>query len=72
MGDKMTDWIELTHPGEDLAEVLEDLGMTPYRLAKSIGVPQDRIGKILKGQRGITPDTSTSSSASARSSTAPS
>jgi len=45
-------------PGEILAhEFLEPLEITPYRLAKSIGVPQQRIGEILAGRRSITADT---------------
>ena len=45
-------------PGEMLqAEFLEPLGMSNYRLAKSIGVPAQRIGDILAGKRGISADT---------------
>ena len=47
-----------THPGEILAEeFLAPMGITPYRLAKGIGVPQTRVGQILNGQRRITADT---------------
>lgn len=47
-----------THPGEILAEeFLEPLGITTYRLAKEIGVPQTRLSEILAGRRGITADT---------------
>lgn len=47
-----------THPGEILAEeFLEPLGITAYRLAKEIGVPQTRLSEILAGRRGITADT---------------
>ena len=28
------------HPGEHLAEILEELGISQYRLAKTIGVPR--------------------------------
>ena len=46
------------HPGEILLhEFLEPLGLTQYRLAKEIGVPQRRIGEIISGKRAITPDT---------------
>ena len=41
------------HPGEHLREILEDLDMTPYRLAKALHVPQTAIGEILKGKRAI-------------------
>lgn len=45
-------------PGEILAhEFLEPLAITPYRLAKSIGVPQQRLGEILAGRRSVTADT---------------
>jgi addiction module HigA family antidote len=47
-----------THPGEILAEeFLAPMGITPYRLAKEIGVSQTRVGEILSGERRITADT---------------
>jgi addiction module HigA family antidote len=47
-----------THPGEILAEeFLEPLGITAYRLAKEIDVPQTRLSEIIAGRRGITADT---------------
>ena len=46
------------HPGEILLEdFLKPMGITQYRLAKSIGVPQRRIGEIVSGRRSITADT---------------
>ena len=46
------------HPGEILLEdFLRPLGITQYRLAKSIGVPQRRIGEIVAAKRAITADT---------------
>lgn len=46
------------HPGEILlTEFLEPLGITQYRLAKSLNVPQPRISAITRGERGITADT---------------
>ena len=46
------------HPGEILLEdFLKPMGITQYRLAKEIGVPQRRIGEIVAGNRAITPDT---------------
>jgi len=46
------------HPGEVLEEeFLKPLGITPYRLAKSIGVPQTRISEICKRRRSISADT---------------
>ncbi|MBA5605558.1 HigA family addiction module antidote protein [Duganella sp. FT3S] len=46
------------HPGEILLEeFLKPMGITQYRLAKEIAVPQRRIGEIVAGSRGITADT---------------
>ena len=46
------------HPGEVLREeFLTPLNITPYLLAKSIGVQQTRISAILEGKRAITVDT---------------
>ena len=45
-------------PGEILLEeFLKPMGITQYRLAKEIGVPQRRIGEIIAGKRTITSDT---------------
>jgi len=46
------------HPGEILREdVLKALGMSATALAKSLGVPTNRITAIINRQRGITADT---------------
>ena len=46
------------HPGEHLLEdFLKPHGITPYRLAKDIGVSAMRIHEIIKGKRAITADT---------------
>ena len=46
------------HPGEILLEeFLVPLGISQYRLAKSISVPPRRINEIVRGQRSITADT---------------
>lgn len=46
------------HPGEILMEdFLSPLGISRYRLAKSIGVPQRRVDEICAGKRAITADT---------------
>src|SRR6267154_2879633 len=46
------------HPGEILlAEFLEPLELSQYRLARSIDVPARRINEIVHGQRRITADT---------------
>jgi addiction module HigA family antidote len=45
-------------PGEILLEeFLKPMGITQYRLAKEIGVPQRRIGEIVAGKRAVTVDT---------------
>lgn len=36
---------------------MEPMGITPYALAKGIGVDQMRVHKIIKGERSITADT---------------
>ena len=45
------------HPGEHLAEILEELGISRYRLAKAIGVPPIRINDIVHSRRSVTADT---------------
>ncbi|MCE2446963.1 MAG: HigA family addiction module antidote protein [Candidatus Latescibacteria bacterium] len=45
------------HPGEHLAEILEELGISQYRLAKAIGVPPIRINEIVHCRRSVTADT---------------
>ncbi len=48
---------EPIHPGEHLAEIMDELGITQYRLAKTIGVPPIRIHDIVHKRRSITADT---------------
>ncbi len=45
------------HPGEHLAEMLDELGITQYRLAQAIGVAPIRINQIVHRRRSITADT---------------
>ncbi|MCY3672505.1 MAG: HigA family addiction module antidote protein [Alphaproteobacteria bacterium] len=45
------------HPGEHLAEILDELGISQYRLAKAIGVPPRRINEIVHARRSVTADT---------------
>ena len=45
------------HPGEHLAEQLEQLGMSAAELGRQLGVPTNRITAILHGRRAITGDT---------------
>jgi addiction module HigA family antidote len=44
------------HPGEHLAEQLEELGMSAVELARRIKVPTNRVTQVLNGQRAITGD----------------
>jgi addiction module HigA family antidote len=45
-------------PGELLVhEFLMPMGISQYRLAKEIGVPAQRIGEIVAGERAVTVDT---------------
>lgn len=45
------------HPGEILADELDELGITPTELSRQIGVPPNRISQIIQGKRSITGDT---------------
>ena len=46
------------HPGEILMEeFLLPMGISAYRLAKEINIPQTRISEILKRRRRVTADT---------------
>jgi addiction module HigA family antidote len=45
------------HPGEHIAEQLEELDMSAAELARQLNVPTNRITEILNGQRAITGDT---------------
>ncbi len=46
------------HPGTLLeAEFLVPMGISAYRLAKDIGIPQTRVSQIVKGDRRLTADT---------------
>jgi addiction module HigA family antidote len=50
--------VPLTKPGDFLREMLDELGISAYRLAADVGVPKNRITAILNGTRAITADTS--------------
>jgi addiction module HigA family antidote len=41
------------HPGAYLKELLEELSLSQYRLAKDIGVPPMRINYVLNGKRPV-------------------
>ena len=45
------------HPGEHLAEILDELEISQYRLATAIGVSPRRINEIVHGTRSISADT---------------
>jgi addiction module HigA family antidote len=46
------------HPGEILkADFLDEMDITPYALAKAIGVDQTRISQLIKGTRSMSADT---------------
>lgn len=50
--------LDPVHPGQVLmTEFIEPMGITRYRVAKSIGVQQRRIDEICAGSRSITADT---------------
>jgi antitoxin HigA-1 len=45
------------HPGQILADELEELGVSPTELARQLRVPLNRISQIVNGKRAITGDT---------------
>ena len=45
------------HPGEILADELEEIHLSARKLADSIGVPANRLYQLLAGKRSITADT---------------
>ena len=57
MSTKKTKRLPPIHPGEVLQDVLNEAGLTINALALALRVPANRIGAIVKGQRGITADT---------------
>ena len=47
-----------THPGLILLhEFLQPLGISQKALAEHVGIPIQRVNEIVRGKRGITPDT---------------
>jgi antitoxin HigA-1 len=47
-----------THPGEVLQEeFLTPLGITQVAFAQHIGVPVQRVNEVVRGKRGVTPET---------------
>ena len=45
------------HPGEVLADELEEIGLSAKKLADVIEVPSNRLYQVLAGKRNITADT---------------
>jgi len=45
------------HPGEILAQQLQELELSVRRFAEQLDVPANRISQILRGKRAITADT---------------
>lgn len=48
---------EVIHPGEFLADELEEIGITRTELARQIDVPPNRISQLIRGKRDLTADT---------------
>lgn len=47
-----------THPGEMLLEeFLKPMGVSQVAFARHLGIPLQRLNELIKGKRGITPDT---------------
>jgi antitoxin HigA-1 len=44
------------HPGEVIADILDDLGMTQTRFAEILGVSRRTVNEIIQGRRPITVD----------------
>ena len=45
------------HPGEILADELAEIGISAAELARTLGVPANRISQIIAGKRAISADT---------------
>jgi len=45
------------HPGEVLADELEEVGISPTELARQLAVPANRISQIIQGKRAVSGDT---------------
>lgn len=53
----MANWKDPIHPGEILADELEEIGINALELARRLDVPHNRIYQILDAKRSITADT---------------
>ncbi len=47
----------VVHPGEILADEIEERGLSVDQLGRILGVPTDQIAQILKGEQRVTADT---------------
>ena len=45
------------HPGEHLAEFLQEYELSQSSLSKRMGIPRMRVSQIVRGERSITADT---------------
>ena len=46
-----------THPGEILLEeFLKPMGLTQVAFARHVGIPLQRVNEIIRGKRGVTPE----------------
>jgi addiction module HigA family antidote len=47
-----------THPGQILLrEFLDPMGLTQTELARSLAIPLNRVNELVRGKRGVTPET---------------
>ena len=46
-----------THPGEILKDELVQIGISAAELSRQLKVPENRVGELIRGKRGITADT---------------
>ncbi len=47
-----------THPGQILLqEFLNPLGLTQAELARTLSIPLNRVNELVRGKRGVTPET---------------
>jgi addiction module HigA family antidote len=47
-----------THPGQILLqEFLEPIGLTQAELARALAIPLNRVNELVRGKRGVTPET---------------
>ncbi len=53
----MSDRLDPIHPGDHLAEFLEEHGLSQYRAARDMSIPPRRLNEIVHGKRGISADT---------------